>query len=285
MARTALVVEDDPVIRQLISLALTQEDCTVVEAGDGRAALAAVARERPDVILLDIGLPDIDGLTVLGKLKDDTALRAIPVVVVTAWADPDMLRQAMDRGAADYVSKPFAIDDLLARVEATVVSPGQGSAARAPVDTAGGLPSRAHLDIVLERQAAAARRTQRPFGIVLVDVDGFDAFTADHGEAAGDDLLRAIAKRFRRHSGGSDVIARHDRHTLAIVAPGLDAVAVVARAQDLRADLATAPLDTPTALVATTARFGVTAHEPTERPDRSLLRAEDALRLATAAVD
>ena len=280
MARKALVVEDDPAIRQLMAIALSGEDCTVVEAADGHAALEAAAREVPDVILLDIGLPDLDGLSVLATLKADAALRRTPVLVVTAWADPDTVRQAMDRGAADYVCKPFALDDLLARVDACIA---HDDAEGAAVDAATGLPDRRHLEVVLAREAAAARRSQRPFAVTLVDLDGYDTLYERYGAPAGDDLLRAVAKRFRARVAVADLIARYDARTLALVGPGLDLAAACARAEQLRTDLATRPLDTQAGPIDATACFGVAVHEPTEQAGVTLLRADGALRAAMAA--
>ncbi len=280
--RTALVVEDDAAIRALISAALQGEGCRVLEAPDGQTALATATDMRPDVVLLDIGLPDIDGLTVLHTLKSDEALRQIPVVMVTAWAEPDMVRQAMDRGAADYVCKPFAIDDLLARVDACVKR-GPASAPAPANDPATGLPGREHLDTVLERQSAAARRTGRTFAVVLTDLDGADAVAAEHGDQVRDDLLRAAAKRLRQRAGVSDVIARYEDHGFAIVLPGVDADTARSRAEQLRAELAAAPLDTPTAAVGVTASFGVALHEPPEHGDDTIARAVEALVSAIAA--
>jgi diguanylate cyclase (GGDEF)-like protein len=277
-ARTALVVEDDAAIRALICAALSGEGCRVLEAPDGQTALTTAADMHPDVVLLDIGLPDIDGLTVLRTLKNDDRLRQIPVVMVTAWADTDMVRQAMDRGAADYVCKPFAIDDLLARVDASIE---QAPAADAgPVnDPVTGLPNRDHLGTVLERQAAAARRTEHGFAVVVADLDAADAIAA--GDLR-DDVLRATAKRLRQRAGVSDVIVRYDDHAFAIVLPGADATAARQRAEQLRTELAEAPLDTPTAPVPVTASFGVAAHEPPEHADDTLARAVDALCTAMA---
>jgi diguanylate cyclase (GGDEF)-like protein len=280
MTATALVVEDDAAIRQLISAALAGEGHVVLQAADGRTALTAASDMHPDVILLDIGLPDIDGLTVLGTLKGDAELRGIPVIMVTAWADTDMVRQAMDRGATDYVCKPFALDDLLARVDATVAP---APPAPAPVtDAAAGLPNREHLATVLERQAIAARRTGRPFGVVLADLDGAEDIVAAHGPAIVDDVVRALAKRFRQQGGVSDVIVRFDDHALAVVLPGADAQAALARAEQLRAVLSAAPLDTPSAAVTATACFGTAAHDPVDHADVTLLRAIDALCVAMA---
>jgi diguanylate cyclase (GGDEF)-like protein len=277
-ARTALVVEDDAAIRALIAAALSGEGCRVLEAPDGQTALTTASDARPDVVLLDIGLPDIDGLTVLHTLKNDAELREIPVVMVTAWADTDMVRQAMDRGAADYVCKPFAIDDLLARVDASIqdAPPAPAGPVNDPVT---GLPSRDHLSTVLERQAAAARRTGRGFALVVADLDDAEAIGAD----VRDDVLRAAAKRLRQRAGVSDVIVRYDDHAFAIVLPGADARAARERAEQLRTQIAELPLDTPTAAVGVTASFGVAAHEPPEHADDTLARAVDALCTAMAA--
>ena len=279
MTRTALVVEDDPVIRQLMAIALTGDGCSVLEAPDGMTGLATAERERPDVILLDIGLPDVDGLTVLRTLKSDDQLRAIPVVMVTAWADPDMVRRALDRGANDYVCKPFAVEHLLERVDAAVEPPSQVGSVADPIT---GLPSARHLPQVLERQAAAAHRVGRPFAVVVADLDGAEEFVAEHGQPVLNDVMRAFAKRMRRAAGVSDVLVRFDRHALAIVLPGATYDAALARADDLRGALIATPLDTPTVTVRTTASFGVAAAEPAEHPEDTLTRAADALCLAMA---
>jgi diguanylate cyclase (GGDEF)-like protein len=277
--RTALVVEDDLAIRALIAAALSGEGCRVLEAPDGQTALTTATDMHPDVVLLDIGLPDIDGLTVLRTLKNDDGLRQIPVVMVTAWADTDMVRQAMDRGAADYICKPFAIDDLLARVEASIAE--APAVAPGPVnDPVTGLPGRDHLATVLERQAAAARRTDRGFALILADLDAADAI---EGADLRDDVLRATAKRLRQRAGVSDVIVRHADHGFALVLPGADAAAARERAEQLRGELAEAPLDTPTAAVPVTASFGVVVHEPPEHADETLARAVDVLCTAMAA--
>ncbi len=280
MTRTALVVEDDPVIRQLMTIALSGDGCAVLEAGDGLTALSTAERERPDVILLDIGLPDVDGLTVLRTLKSDDQLRAIPVVMVTAWADPDMVRRALDRGANDYVCKPFAVEHLLERVDAAVERPsGVGTVA----DPVTGLPGPRHLPQVLERQAAAAHRVGRPFAVVIADLDEADPIHAEHGHQVTNDVLRAFAKRLRRAAGVSDVLVRFDRHSIAIVLPGATYDAALARADDLRSALVAEPLDTPTLALPVTASFGVAAAEPAEHPSDVLTRAADALCVAMAA--
>lgn len=117
-----LVIEDDASIRLLIREMLRGVDLRTVEAADGDSGLAAALQHDPDAILLDIGLPDIDGFDVLRRLKATPALAAIPVIMVTAWTETDYMQRAVDAGAFGYVRKPFEMTEFLTRVEGAVRS-------------------------------------------------------------------------------------------------------------------------------------------------------------------
>ncbi len=111
-----LIVEDDAAIRRLIRAALTREGYQAIEAADGRAGLAALAIDRPEVVLLDLGLPDRDGIEVIQLLRAGGAA----VIVVSARTDTAEKVAALDLGADDYLTKPFDTDELLARVRAAL---------------------------------------------------------------------------------------------------------------------------------------------------------------------
>lgn len=108
-----LVVDDERPIRRLLHTSLTAEGYDVIEAETGAQALAAAARDKPDVVLLDLGLPDQDGLEVLQQIREWSQ---VPVVVVTVRAQEAEKVAALDAGADDYVTKPFGIAELLARL-------------------------------------------------------------------------------------------------------------------------------------------------------------------------
>lgn len=110
-----LVVDDDPAIRRTLTINLRARDYDVETAADGRSALQIVDERMPDVILLDLGLPDLDGVSVLRRLRTFTQ---VPVVVVSARDEPDDKVEALDLGADDFVTKPFSLEELLARVRA-----------------------------------------------------------------------------------------------------------------------------------------------------------------------
>jgi two-component system cell cycle response regulator DivK len=116
MSKRILVVEDQPDNRQIIRDMLASTDYEIIEAEDGEQALAAIAKKRPDLILMDIQLPIIDGYTATRRIKADPALRSIPVIAVTSYALNGEEQIARAAGCDDYVSKPFSPRELLAKI-------------------------------------------------------------------------------------------------------------------------------------------------------------------------
>jgi two-component system KDP operon response regulator KdpE len=110
-----LVVDDDATLRRTLGIGLRAEDHEVLIAADGRSALQALREDKPDVVVLDLGLPDLSGVEVLRQLR---AWSTIPVVVLSARAESTEKVQALDLGADDYVTKPFGMEELLARIRA-----------------------------------------------------------------------------------------------------------------------------------------------------------------------
>ncbi|HEX6056451.1 MAG TPA: response regulator transcription factor [Intrasporangium sp.] len=142
-----LVVDDDPRLQRTLTIALRAHGNDVVTANDGRTAIQAVKDDAPDVVILDLGLPDIDGTEVLRHVRMSSR---VPVIVLSARHDSDDKIEALDLGADDYVTKPFGVEELLARVRA---------AARRGVDVARGSGTLSTADFTLdfaERRATVA---------------------------------------------------------------------------------------------------------------------------------
>jgi two-component system KDP operon response regulator KdpE len=112
-----LIVDDDTQLLRALRINLTARGYTVLTAADGRIALRAAAEHRPDVVVLDLGLPDLDGTDVITELRTFTQ---VPVIVLSARTDSRDKVHALDRGADDYVTKPFGVDELMARLRAAV---------------------------------------------------------------------------------------------------------------------------------------------------------------------
>ena len=116
MSKHSLVVEDQPDGRQIIRDMLAGTDYEITEAENGEEALAAIAKQRPDLILMDIQLPIMDGYTATSQIKADPALRSIPIIAVTSYALAVEEKKARAAGCDDYVTKPFSPRQLLAKI-------------------------------------------------------------------------------------------------------------------------------------------------------------------------
>jgi two-component system KDP operon response regulator KdpE len=145
-----LVVDDDPHILRVIRIHLTASGYVVSTAQTGRAALRAGAAEPPDLVLLDLGLPDLDGTAVIGELR---RWSSVPIIVLSARGDSVDKINALDTGADDYVTKPFSLPELLARMRAAVRRSAHGSPANG--DTVVDTPDFS-IDLVAKRVITSA---------------------------------------------------------------------------------------------------------------------------------
>ncbi|MCW2781641.1 MAG: kdpE [Marmoricola sp.] len=153
-----LVVDDEPAILRTLAIGLRAHGHDVLTAADGRTALDAIREDDPDLVILDLGLPDLSGVEVLKQLRSWTRL---PVIVLSARTESTDKVEALDVGADDYVTKPFGMDELLARIRAA----GRRAGADQPVLDTGDL----HIDLAarqVRRGGAAVRLTPTEWGLL-----------------------------------------------------------------------------------------------------------------------
>lgn len=127
-----LVIDDEAQIRKFLRISLSAQGYKVLEAGNGREGLAQAALARPDLVVLDLGLPDMDGKQVLGELREWSQ---VPVLVLSVRASEGEKVLVLDGGANDYVTKPFAIQEFLARVRVLLRQAGAGEPQEAAVQS------------------------------------------------------------------------------------------------------------------------------------------------------
>jgi two-component system KDP operon response regulator KdpE len=137
MARRAnvLVIDDEPPIRRLLRTSLTAQGYDVIEAATGKDALVAIARDVPDLVILDLGLPDLSGVDVIRAVRTDST---VPIIVLSVRDDERGKVEALDLGADDYVTKPFGVEELVARIRTALRHRFQAQGAK-PLFVAGEL--------------------------------------------------------------------------------------------------------------------------------------------------
>jgi DNA-binding response OmpR family regulator len=113
----ALVIDDDEDMNSIVGAYVAMSGLGYRSAADARAGLAEIERWRPDVVLLDVMLPDMDGFEVLRRIRGQASTRELPVILLTALRDPDSLRRGREAGASDYLSKPFDPDALIGAIQ------------------------------------------------------------------------------------------------------------------------------------------------------------------------
>ncbi|MBQ1782568.1 MAG: diguanylate cyclase [Gammaproteobacteria bacterium] len=209
--KRVLVVDDQVTNIQLLNHIL-QPMVDVSMARDGLQAIALCAQVRPDLVLLDIIMPGIDGIEVCRRLKADPATRDIPVIFVTGRDTGEDEAEGLDAGAVDFITKPFRAPAVLARVRNHLLLKSQADLLRQMVfiDGLTGVFNRRRFDEALDVEWRRARRSGEPLALVMIDVDHFKLYNDAYGHQAGDDCLRQIAVAMRkclRRPG--DLLARY----------------------------------------------------------------------------
>jgi len=236
-AGLVLVADDDEDIRSLVALRLRRAGYEVVTAANGEEALRLVREAKPDLLLLDVSMPVMDGFAVCREIQAAQGAAAPPVIFLTARTHSTAALEGFAVGAADYVTKPFRPAELLARVHANLRSKAVRDALAhdATTDPLTGLLNRRGLDSRALEAVALARRHGRPLACLVIDLDHFKRVNDMYGHAAGDVVLQVVAERLHRQTRISDLAARFGGEEFVILMPETDADGAAVVAEKLRA--------------------------------------------------
>ena len=290
MNGTILIADDSMVVRAVLRRQLEGDGHTVVEAVNGEEAIAACREYRPDVILLDVEMPVLDGHATLARLKADPQLKDIPVVFLTGRVDTVDMVNGLRLGAHDYLRKPFEANELMARVSAALRTKGLQDELRtrnaeldrvSRIDMLTDIYNRRHLDEHLRRVISAARRHDRTVGVLIVDIDHFKEVNDERGHLAGDVVLREVAARLQQAMRTEDALGRWGGEEFLAVLTDTPPEGIRIMAERLRQVIAAAPF-----ILDDGSRIGVTVSVGhtygTEDAEVLVHRADDALYVAKA---
>ena len=231
-----LVVEDDEAILALLTAVLSAE-YDIVTASTGTAALATALNESLDLILLDVGLPDANGLDICRRLKTHPTLVSVPVIFLTSRTSPDDEVDGFDAGGVDYITKPINPAVLRARVRNHLELKHARDALEriARMDAMTGIANRRAFDETLSREWRRLARVNQSLGVIMIDVDHFKQFNDTYGHGAGDSCLQRVAHAATAAlQRPADFLARYGGEEFVALLPDTDLAGAVAVAEAIR---------------------------------------------------
>jgi diguanylate cyclase (GGDEF)-like protein len=240
---TVMVVDDSIVVRRVLRDHLEEMGYQVNEAADGESGIAACLADPPDVVLLDVEMPGLDGHQVLQRLKAEETLKDVPVVFLTSHSGMEEVLRALDGGAHDYVSKPFVEMELQARIRAAMrvkklqdqlVLRTEELYQTSRTDVLTGLYNRRHLEEQLRIGIATAVRRDEPIGVLLFDVDHFKSVNDTYGHLAGDEVLVELAHRIRTELRAGDIAGRWGGEEFLVLLPNTGLAGTVETGERIR---------------------------------------------------
>ncbi len=215
-----LAIDDSELIHKILRVRLQHEQLELHSAMSGADGLRLAKELRPEIILLDIELGDMEGFAVLQALKADAETRDIAVIFISAFSEPVDRVRGLDLGAVDFITKPFEVIELTARVRSILrlQSAMNMLAVKAQIDGLTGLWNRKYFDSRLESEFAESKRHGRPLSLIMADIDKFKSLNDGYGHPFGDLVLERFAKLL---SSGrvSDVPCRYGGEEFGIIVP------------------------------------------------------------------
>ena len=277
-----LVVDDVPDNIRVLSSMLADEGHQISAATNGRQALKLAEVSSPDLILLDVMMPGMDGYEVCAALKANPQLSSIPVIfIITALADVEDETRGLGLGAVDYITKPFKEAVVRVRVRTHLELKHQRDILQnlSRLDGLTGIPNRRAFDERLDQDWRRGARMGESLGVLMIDVDLFKQYNDTNGHLAGDDCLRQVAGSL---AGGLlrawDFVARYGGEEFVCLLEGLDLAALSQVAERLRAAVEALQIPHGDSSVSpwVTISIGAALGQPTlEAPPTGLVEAAD----------
>jgi diguanylate cyclase (GGDEF)-like protein len=225
---TILVIDDDVGIHRAVEKRLDGVVDEVLKADSPIKGLQLAIQELPDVILLDINMPHIDGFKVCRNLQENPVTHDIPILFLTADHNQNNLAKALDAGASDYISKPFNAIELEARVRVALRTKQMVDLLRerARIDALTGLNNRAAMDDALLAATSAFHRTHQPLALMMLDLDHFKQINDTYGHGVGDEVIRKVGASIRAGCRPYDIACRFGGDEFGVILAQTESVSV-----------------------------------------------------------
>jgi diguanylate cyclase (GGDEF)-like protein len=293
-----LIVDDHEDNVELLRMRLEAWGYRTAAERDGEAALAAVEADPPDLVLLDVMMPKVDGFEVARRVKANRSLPFIPIIMQTALDSTEDKVEGLEAGADDYITKPIDFAELRARLrsmlrikrlqealeerERELLEVNERLRHMSQTDGLTGLANRRHIEDRLHEMWEHSQRLHEPLGCVMVDLDRFKSVNDTYGHQAGDAVLKQLAQILQREAREIDRVGRYGGEEFMLLLPGTVLDSAVTFAERVRKEVEGHTFTFDGGSIRRTASFGVSAvPHPRVRDCEVLVRAaDDALYVA-----
>jgi two-component system, cell cycle response regulator len=234
-----LIVDDHPDNVEVLKVRLEALGYRTVTASDGESALELVSESPPDLILLDVMMPQMDGNEVARRIKGNKSLPYIPIIMQTALDTTQSKVDGLDSGADDYITKPINYAELQARMTASLrIKALQDKLAEMAItDALTGVFNRRHLDVILDEMFDHSERLHEPLALAMFDIDHFKRVNDKHGHLVGDVVLAQFARHLKHLARDIDRIGRYGGEEFMVLLPGTVPDAGVTFAERVRQEV------------------------------------------------
>ena len=292
-ASTVAIVDDDRPIRNLIRLFLSRAGYRVIECATGKEAEETLVEKAWVLAILDRRLPDMDGVSLANRLKQSPELRNRYVIMLTGEDDQADKIEGLDLGADDYMTKPFHMPELIARIRAglrivtlqnELIEANRRLAQLSITDGLTNLYNHRHFQDELGKHFVESARYDRPLSLALIDIDFFKKVNDTWGHAVGDMVLKKVAGLFKESIRHSDLAARYGGEEFGVIMPETDMEDAISFAEKIRELVEETIIETEQGPVRVTVSIGVSSvpHPTIKTPmaliedaDESLYRAKE----------
>ncbi|MGK7928390.1 MAG: diguanylate cyclase [Spirulina sp.] len=279
-----LVVDDISSNLQIIGEILDNAGYATTFAISGKQALERISKAHPDLVLLDLMMPEMNGLRVCEILKSDADYCDIPIIFLTASNEQNHLLQAFEKGAVDYITKPFNFRELLARVKTHLELKYTRDKLKkalaeleklATTDPLTGISNRRYLLALGEREFRRVCRYNRPFSILMLDLDRFKNINDTYGHEIGDDVLKKIAKVTANALRSVDSFGRFGGEEFVVLLPETNLKDAIEVAERIGQNIAEMQFFHLEKMIGVTTSIGVSSYQVGDRRIDDIIRRAD----------
>ena len=279
---SVMIVDDTRPNVLVLQQALNSIGYNISVAFDGEMALDLIPKTKPDLILLDVMMPGVNGFEVCKLLKKDPTVKDIPVIFITAMGMPKDVLEGFEAGAVDYITKPFNLQEVCARVKThlTLSAAIKKLIQDSETDSLTGLFNRRTFMKKVENEAMRFKRNKKPFSLLFADIDFFKKINDTYGHAAGDEILIYISNILNTEKREIDQVARWGGEEFLILLPETNLEGAILQGNKVRELISAKPIIHEGQEIQITMSFGVSEYSKDTNIEKTIDQADQRLYLA-----